>query len=110
MAVSNNRVKERNTVHHLISRIAHRVYFLKDEECQDFLSMMFRVAEFSGIRLLGWCIMTNHFHVLVYLPEEEDLDEAEIVRRYGVLKGRMAANVLAQDLAKKHAQNDEKGG
>ena len=71
--------------------------------------MMFRVAEFSGIRLLGWCIMTNHFHVLVYLPEEEDLDEAEIVRRYGVLKGKMAANILSQDLAKKRVQNDEKG-
>ena len=109
MAVSNNRVKERNTVHHLISRIAHRVYFLKDEECQDFLSMMFRVAEFCGIRLLGWCIMTNHFHVLAYLPEEEELEEKEVVRRYGVLKGALVANMLANELAKKHAQNDEKG-
>ena len=99
MAVSNNRVKERNTVHHLISRIAHRVYFLKDEECQDFLSMMFRVAEFCGIRLLGWCIMTNHFHVLAYLPEKEELDEKEVVRRYGVLKGALVANMLANELA-----------
>ena len=54
MANSNNRVKDYNTVHHLVSRIAHRVYFLKDDERMDFLEMVRRTAEFTGIRLVGW--------------------------------------------------------
>lgn len=95
MANSNNRIKEPETVHHLVSRIAHRVYFLKDEERDEFIDMMRRTAEFCGIKLIGWCIMANHFHILAYLPQPQALDEDEILRRYGVLKGQSAASALS---------------
>ena len=94
MANSNTRNKEHATVHHLISRIAHRVYFLKESERMDFLEIVRRAAEFAGIRLLGWCVLGNHFHILVFLPSPEMLDEQEIVRRYGVLNGRNAATAM----------------
>lgn len=87
MSASNDRLQERGTVHHLMSRIAHRVYFLKEDERNDFMGMMRRTAEFAGLKLLGWCIMANHFHILVYIPCSEPIDEDEIVRRVGVLKG-----------------------
>ena len=92
MANSNNRIKEHDTVHHLVSRIAHRVYFLKESERMDFLEFVRRTADFTGIRLLGWCVMGNHFHILVFLPVPEPVDEEEILRRYAVLKGRGAVN------------------
>ena len=57
MAASNHRINDYGTVHHLTSRIAHRVYFLKEEERNDFIEIMLRVAEFCGIELIGWCIM-----------------------------------------------------
>ena len=98
MANSNNRVKDYNTVHHLVSRIAHRVYFLKDDERMDFLEMVRRTAEFTGIRLVGWCVMGNHFHLLVYLPVPEDIGDSEVLRRYGVLKGEKAASNMEQTL------------
>ena len=91
MANSNRRVKEYETVHHLVSRIAHRVYFLKEDERKDFLEIVRRAAEFTGIRLLGWCVMGNHFHILAYLPKPEAIDEKEILRRYGILKGQTAS-------------------
>lgn len=100
MANSNNRIKEPETVHHLVSRIAHRVYFLKDEERDEFIDMMRRTAEFCGIKLIGWCIMTNHFHILAYLPQPQALDEDEILRRYGVLKGLSAASSLSRTFDK----------
>lgn len=90
MSASNNRYQEPDSVHHLISRIAHRVYFLKDEERNDFIEMMRRAAEFCGIRLIGWCIMTNHFHILAYLPFPEEISDEEVIRRYHVLKGERA--------------------
>ena len=99
MANSNGRVKDYGTVHHLVSRIAHRVYFLKDEERSDFLEMVRRSAEFVGVRLLGWCVMGNHFHLLVYLPEPETIDECEVLRRYGVLKGVQAAEGMKSSFA-----------
>lgn len=91
MANSNYRIKEYETVHHLVSRIAHRVYFLKEEERNDFVEMMRRTADFCGVKLIGWCIMTNHFHILAYLPHRVALDEKEVIRRYAVLKGVSAA-------------------
>ena len=94
MSNSNGRNKECETVHHLISRIAHRVYFLKDSERMDFLEIVHRAAEFAGIRLLGWCVMGNHFHILAFLPSPEALDEQETVRRYGVLNGQSAAAAM----------------
>ena len=90
MANSNNRDRECETAHHLISRIAHRVYFLNEDERRDFLEIVRRAADFTGIRLLGWCVMTNHFHILVYLSAPECIDEDEILRRYGALKGQVA--------------------
>ena len=100
MANSNNRIKEHDTVHHLVSRIAHRVYFLKESERMDFLEFVRRTAEFTGIRLLGWCVMGNHFHILVFLPAPEPVDENEILRRYAVLKGRGATNSVRDTFAR----------
>lgn len=94
----------RCTVHHLMSRIAHSVYFLKDDQCGQLLEIVRRATEFCGLKLLGWCIMTNHFHLLVYLPEIEALDESEVVRRYSILKGRAAGEQLKQRLAGLRAQ------
>lgn len=90
MSASSNRVREYETVHHLMSRIAHGVFFLGDDERNDLLEMIRRVADFSGIQLLGWCVMSNHFHVLADLPKPLELSEGEILRRYGVLKGEQA--------------------
>ncbi len=81
-----------------MSRIAHKVFILDDEDRNEFLEIIRRTADFTGIQLLGWCLMTNHFHLLVYLPEPEALDEAEVLRRYGVLKGSAAAASMAVQL------------
>ena len=100
MANSNARNKGHETVHHLVSRIAHRVYFLKESERMDFLEIVRRAAEFSGVRLLGWCVMGNHFHILAFLPSPEMLDERETVRRYGVLNGMNAATAMEATFAR----------
>ena len=99
VANSNHRHNEPDTLHHITSRIAHRVYFLKDEERDDLLGIVHRAAVFSGLKLLGWCIMTNHFHLLVYLPPKADIDENEVIRRYGALKGEIAKKNIIEAIA-----------
>ena len=101
MSNSSNRSKEYDTVHHITSRIAHRVRFLREEaERNDLIEMIRRAADFTGVKLLGWCIMINHFHILAFLPAPVDVEEKEILRRYGVLKGAKGAAALAEQLAK----------
>lgn len=107
MGVSNFRIRETATVHHILNRIAHRVFFLRDEERNDFIEMMRRVAEFTGVKLLGWCVMTNHFHILAFLPEREEIGEDEIVRRIGILKGASAGEALRSKLEKLRSGSSE---
>ncbi len=110
MSHSNNRTKDPETVHHLISRIAHRVYFLKDDERKDFLEIVRRSALFCGLRLLGWCVMGNHFHILVYLPTPRFVDEQEVLVRYGALKGTQTSASIASNFAewRKHGETGER--
>ncbi len=107
MSNSNYRDKSYQTYHHLMSRIAHKVYFLTDEVRNDLIEMIRRAADFCGIKLISWCIMTNHFHLLVYLPEPEALDETEILRRFGILKGKRRMNELSKELNAMRIVNDE---
>lgn len=106
VSASNHRIREYATYHHLMSRIAHRVYFMTDDVRNDFIEMIRRVADYSGIQLVAWCIMTNHFHLLAYLPIPEKLDEKEILRRYGVLKGKTRLVLLQDSLAAMRRMKD----
>ena len=107
MSNSSNRSKEYETVHHITSRIAHKVRFLREEaERNDLIEMIRRAADFVGIKLLGWCIMINHFHILAFLPQPIEVDEKEILRRYGVLKGTKGAAALEEQLAKLRLEGD----
>jgi len=108
MSVSNSRISEPNTVHHVTSRIAHRVYFLGDEQKRDLLEMLRRSSEFSGVGLLGWAVMNNHFHFYFHLPQPKIVDEEETLRRYGVLKGRKAADMALRQLDEWRTNGDLK--
>ena len=60
---------------HLISRIANRAFFLNDEEKTRFVERLWRVATFSCVEVLAYCFMSNHFHMLVYVPDPRELED-----------------------------------
>ncbi|CAA6689477.1 Unannotated [Lentimonas sp. CC19] len=41
--------------------------------------------QFCGAEILTYCVMTNHFHVLLRIPEPAVLSDIELMRRYKVL-------------------------
>ena len=86
------RENKHNRVYHLISRIAHRAFFLSADERDRYIDIMKRSAAFSGVRLLAWCVMTNHVHILVYVPEPEELSDDALLSRMRTLyrKSRFA--------------------
>jgi hypothetical protein len=47
--------------------------------------MIWQAAEFCGVEVLTYCVMSNHFHVLVRVPEGAEVADAELLRRYKVL-------------------------
>lgn len=47
--------------------------------------MIHQIAIFSGVEILTYCLMDNHFHVLVKIHEPADISDRELMRRYRVL-------------------------
>ena len=45
-------------------------------------------ADFCGVQVLTYCVMSNHFHVLVRVPDKAEVADKELMRRYRVLYPR----------------------
>ena len=65
--------------YHLISRVANKAFYFTEEERGRFVERMRRVAYFTCVEVLAYCVMSNHFHILVYVPECRELNEEEIL-------------------------------
>jgi REP element-mobilizing transposase RayT len=55
-------------VYHCLSRVVDRQFILGPPEKELFRSLMLELAEFCQVRILTYCIMSNHFHLLVEVP------------------------------------------
>ena len=76
-----------------------------DREKEVLRKIIWQVADFSGVEVLAYCVMSNHFHVLVEVPARGNLSDAELMRRYKVLYPKptkyqeASIKVLEADLA-----------
>jgi REP element-mobilizing transposase RayT len=68
-----------------MTRTVNGEMLFKDREKEMLRKMLWQVAEFCGAEILTYCVMTNHFHVLLRIPELAILSDAELMRRYKVL-------------------------
>ena len=53
---------------HVMSRVAGGAMLFGDEEKEAFRLLMWRLAKFSGVEVLTYCVMGNHFHLLIRIP------------------------------------------
>ncbi len=75
-------INEKTTVYHIMSRTALDGFPLGDIE-KDF--MMDLIKSYSGlyfVKILGICIMGNHFHLLVKMLPEYKFSDEEINKRF----------------------------
>ena len=56
---------------HVMSRVAGGAMLFGDEEKEAFRLLMLRMAKFSGVEILTYCVMGNHFHLLIRIPRRE---------------------------------------
>lgn len=56
-----------------------------DVEKEVLRKMIWQVAEFCGVEVLTYCVMANHFHVLLRVPDGVEVSDKELLRRYRVL-------------------------
>lgn len=94
------RVKvEGNAYYHVMSRCALQQFLLTDDIKEMFLKILRRAEVFSGTRVVNFCIMDNHFHLLVNVPSRKEVSDEELDERLNVLYG-------AEKVAKIHKRWD----
>ncbi|MEM9481782.1 MAG: transposase [Verrucomicrobiota bacterium] len=88
--------------YHCISRVVDRQFVLHDAEKEKFVEFMRLYERFCGVRVVTFCVMTNHFHVLVEVPKRpdaEDLPSEEwLIGHVRRCYGKVRAKQLAFDL------------
>ena len=102
---------ERAGIYHCVSRVVDRRRVLGKEERESFVRMMRLYEEFCGVRVLTYCVMSNHFHILLEVPQrpEEGLSEKEFFRRLRLLYSELYVEEVAKLIRQRKRMKDEDG-
>jgi len=87
--------------YHCVSRVVDQRFIFQDHEREYFVSLMRKLEAFSGMRVVTYCVMSNHFHLLVEEPDQEDLAPLtadELLRRLRLLYSSHHVKSVEQEL------------
>jgi REP element-mobilizing transposase RayT len=74
---------DKPSIYHCISRVVDRRFVFGDEEREAFRMFMRMYENFTGCRVVSYCVMSNHFHILLEVPPvpKDGLSDGELLRR-----------------------------
>ncbi len=98
---------QEDAYYHLISRIVDKDFKYDEEERQIFYFIMRKVARFCGVEVVTFAIMSNHFHILAFVPAPGSVEVTEqmLLERVGILYG----SEEAEDMGKRWKEWRELG-
>jgi putative transposase len=83
-------------VYHCMSRTVNGERVFDRRALEVLRKQIWQVAEFAGVDVLTYALLSNHFHVLVRVPQKGPVSDAELLRRYGVLYPKPTAYQAAR--------------
>lgn len=100
---------EKRAIYHCVSRVVDRRFVFGDEERERFRMFMRMQENFSGCRVLAYCIMSNHFHILLEVPPAGALllDDEGLLKRLLAVYSEAFVAVVGKELAEARAEGDE---
>lgn len=90
--------------YHCVSRVVDRTFRLREQEREMFVGLMRMYEEFGQLRVVTYCVLANHFHVLVEVPRRPQVmpSEQEVLGIVRKAFGRAAAWRLQEELEHFH--------
>jgi putative transposase len=76
MRRSRLKLLHQSACYHIVCRITQGQLWLPDAEKINLCALMERVAPYCGVEVLTFSVMSNHFHLLVRIPEKASADSA----------------------------------
>jgi len=74
-----------SAVYHCMSRTVNSERCIDDTAKEILRKQLWQIADYCGVNILTYAILSNHFHVLVRVPLKVDVADAELLRRFSVL-------------------------
>jgi hypothetical protein len=92
---------EKPEIYHVISRINGRQWVLEEAEKEHFRMLMRMCERFTGCRVLSYCLMSNHFHILLEVTPvpEGGISYEELFARLRVFYTEAEVAEIAQEMA-----------
>lgn len=72
-------------MYHCMTRAVNGERLFHDREKEILRKIIWQVADFSGVEVLTYCVLSNHFHVLIRVMGDQVVSDAELMRRFRVL-------------------------
>jgi hypothetical protein len=81
--------------------VVDRRFAFESEDKEQFRMFMRMMENFSGCRVLAYCIMCNHFHLLLEVPPQpkEGISDELLLKRLGALYSKPFVAAVAKELA-----------
>ncbi|MEO7098611.1 MAG: transposase [Luteolibacter sp.] len=92
--------------YHVISRVVDRRFAFGAEEKEKFRALMRLQEKFAGCRVVSYCLMCNHFHLLLEVPPmgEDGISEVELLKRLSAIYSEAFVAGVAKELADARAE------
>ena len=58
---------------HVVSRVVDKRFIFQAKEKNYFLKWMRKLEAFSGVQVVTYCLMSNHFHLLLRVPDRASM-------------------------------------
>jgi putative transposase len=102
---------EGQSFYHCVSRVVDGGFIFQttghgSPEAERFVLLMRQLEAFSGVRVLDYVLMSNHFHLLCQVPQAQELSEAQLLERIQAGYGSARHQALEQELARMRKERD----
>ncbi len=116
-ASSRRRMKfeDRATCYHVMSRTVNGEFLFGSTEKEAFRRMMWRMSAFSGVGVLTYVVMDNHFHILAQVPDREkwlrkfegEEGEKKLLKHLATVYSKKFVEQLQREIATFREQGNE---
>ncbi len=92
---------EKPAIYHCIARVVDRRFAFGPDDKEQFRIYMRMMENFSGCRVLAYCVMCNHFHLLLEVQPrpKQVLTDEQLLKRLGALYSKAYVATVAKELA-----------
>jgi len=87
--------------YHCVSRVVDRRFIFQDEEREHFVRLLRAYETFCQVRVVTYCVMSNHFHVLLEVKprdEGQSFSDEWVVKQAGAIYSKYLARTLKETL------------